>query len=68
MSKTAPTRESERIDILDVLRGLGVLGILAVNAAAFAYPTEAYVNPLNAPVPFEGLAVETWRIVHVFFE
>lgn len=68
MSKTAPTREAERIDILDVLRGLGVLGILAVNAAAFAYPTEAYFNPLNAPVPFEGLAVETWRIVHVFFE
>jgi uncharacterized protein len=68
MSKQAPTGESERIDILDVLRGLGVLGILAVNAAAFAYPVEAYYNPLNSPFPFEGLAAETWRVVHVFFE
>ena len=68
MSKQAPTGESERIDILDVLRGIGVLGILAVNAAAFAYPVEAYFNPLNSPFPFEGLSAEVWRVVHVFFE
>lgn len=68
MSKMAPTREADRIDILDILRGLGVLGILAVNVVAFAYPVEAYWNPLNGPFPFEGLSVEIWRIVHVFFE
>lgn len=68
MSTLSPTRESERIETLDVLRGLGVLGILAVNAGGFAFPLEAYYNPLNAPFPFEGLSAEIWRIVHVFFE
>jgi uncharacterized protein len=68
MSTLSPTRESERIDTLDILRGLGVLGILAVNAASFAFPLEAYYNPLNAPAPFGGLSAEIWRIVHVFFE
>lgn len=68
MSMLSPTREAERIDTLDVLRGLGVLGILAVNATAFAYPMEAYGNPINTPFPFEGLSAEIWRVVHVFFE
>jgi uncharacterized protein len=61
---TAPAR----IAVLDLLRGLGVLGILAVNAAAFAYPFEAYQNPMNGPFPFVGAEALSWFVVHVFFE
>lgn len=68
MSGIGPTREDERIDTLDILRGLGVLGILAVNATSFAYPPEAYVNPVNTPFPLTGLSAEIWRVMHVFFE
>ncbi len=57
-----------RIAVLDLLRGLGVLGILAVNAAAFAYPWQAYQNPTNGPFPFQGFEVTSWFVSHVFFE
>ncbi|MCS7056526.1 MAG: DUF418 domain-containing protein [Thermoflexales bacterium] len=33
-----PTTASERIDVLDILRGFALLGILAVNMALFSYP------------------------------
>jgi uncharacterized protein len=68
MSGYGPTRDDDRIDTLDILRGLGVLGILAVNATSFAYPPEAYINPVNTPFPLEGWSAEVWRVVHVFFE
>lgn len=37
-ARPAPIRAPDRIETLDILRGLAVLGILAVNAAAFAWP------------------------------
>jgi uncharacterized protein len=63
-----PVTAPARIPVLDLFRGLGVLGILAVNAAAFAYPFQAYQNPMNGPFPFVGGEVTSWFIVHVFFE
>ncbi|MFZ4122053.1 MAG: DUF418 domain-containing protein [Caulobacterales bacterium] len=65
---TPPRPPAERIASLDVLRGLGVLGILMVNAVAFAWPWQAYQNPLNGPYPFEGGEVTGWFVTHVFFE
>ncbi len=35
-----------RIATLDIVRGVGVLGILAMNIVAFAMPVAAYTNPL----------------------
>lgn len=64
----ASPQASARIDALDLLRGLGVLGILAVNAAAFAYPWYAYQNPTMGPFPFEGAEAASWFASHVFFE
>ncbi len=42
MSTAAP---GERIVTLDVMRGVAVMGILAMNIVAFAMPIQAYMNP-----------------------
>ena len=44
MATTAP--ESGRIAALDIVRGVAVMGILAMNIVAFALPMAAYMNPL----------------------
>ena len=41
MSHAAP----DRIATLDIIRGVAVLGILAMNVVDFAMPAEAYANP-----------------------
>ncbi len=37
--------ESDRLQTLDVLRGVAVMGILLMNIIAFAMPESAYINP-----------------------
>jgi len=44
MATTSPT--AERIATLDIVRGVAVMGILAMNIVAFAMPMAAYMNPL----------------------
>lgn len=41
----APVSTGERIDTLDFIRGLAVMGILAANIVAFGQPFEAYLYP-----------------------
>jgi len=41
----APVSAAERIDTLDFIRGLAVMGILAANIVAFGQPMEAYMYP-----------------------
>lgn len=36
----------DRIATLDILRGVAVMGILAMNIVAFAMPFQAYMNPM----------------------
>jgi uncharacterized protein len=43
---TATTEAGPRIASLDVVRGVAVMGILAMNIVAFAMPFQAYMNPL----------------------
>lgn len=47
----APVPASERLDSLDTIRGLAVLGILLMNSIAFALPFAAYGNPLAFDPP-----------------
>lgn len=44
-SALAPVAATERIDTLDFIRGLAVMGILAANIVAFGQPFEAYMYP-----------------------
>jgi uncharacterized protein len=43
---TAVTEPPPRIVTLDIVRGVAVMGILAMNIVAFAMPFQAYMNPL----------------------
>ncbi len=44
MATTSPT--PDRIATLDIVRGVAVMGILAMNIVAFAMPVGAYMNPM----------------------
>jgi len=50
----APILGAERIEALDVLRGLSVLGILLMNIGYFAAPSAEYMNPAVRGIP-QGL-------------
>ncbi len=45
MATTAAAESGGRFATLDTVRGIAVMGILAMNIAAFAMPFPAYVNP-----------------------
>ena len=62
-----PVAASARIQTLDVLRGVAVLGILAVNAAAFALPMDAAMAPEQSPFPLVGASALARWLVEVFF-
>ena len=48
-----------RYESLDAIRGVAVMGILAMNIAAFALPFAAYSNPV-AGGPVSGIDLGTW--------
>jgi uncharacterized protein len=41
-----PVEKTNRIQSLDLLRGIAILGILIMNIQSFAMPSSAYNNPL----------------------
>ena len=57
----AGTGEEGRIATLDILRGIAVMGILAMNIPAFAMPEAAYTSPA-AYGGSEGLNRIVWAI------
>lgn len=61
------TPQADRIASLDVLRGLGILGILAVNAPFFAQPFALQFEPLLLG-PMDADSQQAWAVVHTFFE
>ncbi|MFC5372133.1 DUF418 domain-containing protein [Brevundimonas faecalis] len=62
-----PVADSDRIHTLDVLRGAAVLGILAVNAVAFALPMAAEMAPEQSPFPLIGASAVAKWVVETFF-
>jgi uncharacterized protein len=68
MTMLAPVAKADRHYQLDVLRGLGVLGILAVNIGAFAMPFDVFATPRLTPGGLQGAAGLAWQVMYVFFE
>jgi uncharacterized protein len=57
----APVRQTERIQIVDVLRGFALLGILLVNMAIFSRPFQTILFPADPSMPWYDRAAE-WLI------
>lgn len=64
----APVEDAQRIKTLDVLRGLAILGILAVNAPFFSAPWQTALNPTLEPLAIKASNAWSWFVPHVFFE
>ena len=56
--------QTARIKSLDVLRGVGVLGMLAIHIQLFAFPSLARWNP-TAYGRFSGLNWWAWLLVAI---
>ncbi|MEZ4389138.1 MAG: DUF418 domain-containing protein [Candidatus Krumholzibacteriia bacterium] len=59
-----PALGPDRIEALDVLRGLAVLGILLMNIQSFGSPGDEYMNPAARGTP-SGLDLAIWATSHV---
>lgn len=59
-----PIPAAERIPALDVLRGVAILGILAMNIQGFAMIEAAYFNP-TAYGDLDGINGWVWRLSHL---
>ena len=60
-----PTQVHERIQSLDIIRGIAILGILIMNIQSFSMPGSAYTNPM-AFGDMNGINKWVWIISHVF--
>ncbi|GAB5489055.1 MAG: DUF418 domain-containing protein [Parasphingorhabdus sp.] len=58
---------SQRYLEMDALRGFAVMGILAINIAAFAQPEMAFINPLSS-VNQSPLDVASWAVNYTLFD
>jgi len=55
----------KRIDSIDLLRGIAVLGILIMNILSFSMPGSAYLNPTSYG-DFNGINKWVWILSHAF--
>ncbi|EPL1173936.1 DUF418 domain-containing protein YeiB [Morganella morganii] len=64
---TSVTYASARIDVLDMVRGLAILGIFILNIGGFALPSAAYLNPLYTPAA-SATDIATWAVLSVLVQ
>ena len=64
----APVHQSERIIILDALRGIALLGILLMNITGFALPAPASYGDLVVMNELGTINEKTWFIIDWIFE
>lgn len=67
IDQAAPVSQSERIVLLDSLRGIAILGILLMNIPGFGLPEPAYRDPsvLNE---WDSINFQTWYFIEFFPE
>jgi uncharacterized protein len=63
----ALTPPAGRIATLDVVRGVAVMGILAMNIVAFAMPFQAYMNPAAYGME-SGADLGSWLVSFIFID
>lgn len=63
----APVEEPARLDAVDVLRGVALLGILAMNIALFGWPYVVYHTPIAMP-GYGWADLALWMVNHVVFD
>lgn len=64
MNKTSLFPHKERIQSLDILRGVAVLGILVMNIQSFSMISAAYINP-SAFGDLTGINKTIWLLSHL---
>ncbi|MFN3944184.1 MAG: DUF418 domain-containing protein [Allosphingosinicella sp.] len=64
---TATTAPGPRIATLDIVRGVAVMGILAMNILGFALPSQAYFNP-RAYGGADGADLWAWILSFIFVD
>jgi len=62
----SPVGVGDRIESIDVLRGVAVLGILMINIEFFALPMMSFFNPAIMG-GFSGINLWVWKFSNVFF-
>ncbi len=62
----APVQLQDRVNSVDVLRGVALLGILIINIEFFALPEAIFFNP-SIVGGFEGLDLLTWKFTSTLF-
>ncbi|WP_309603176.1 DUF418 domain-containing protein [Sphingomonas sp.] len=67
MTTIAASSAKHRIDTLDIVRGIAVMGILVMNIAAFAMPYPAYANPA-AYGGDSGANLASWVFNFILFD
>lgn len=60
-------QSTDRIVTLDIVRGVAVMGILAMNIVAFAWPFPVYVNPA-AGAGAQGADLASWLFAFLVFD
>ena len=64
MNKTSLLPQPDRIQSLDILRGVAVLGILIMNIQSFSMISASYINPA-AYGELSGMNKTVWMLSHV---
>ena len=65
--RALPVSGKDRVGSVDVIRGVALLGILAMNVVAFGWPGEVYGIPILAP-DHDWADLTLWAFNHLVFE
>jgi uncharacterized protein len=67
--KALPVEGNERVASVDVIRGLALMGILAMNIVNFGWPQAVYGTPIIPPnFDYDWGNVGLWGFNHLFFD